>query len=311
MSAKKISVSLAVLAAVVAAGLFLPIPLHLDAAFTIEPHAVRHVYTQAAGELAETFVKPGQRVEEGQPLVKLSNVELDERHRDLKLQKELLDIDVSVHRALDEPTKEQLTATKRNTVEQQLAETESQIERLISVAPIAGVVVDPPRMPQPTLEQLQMRLNGWHGTPLEGRNTRSYLERSTHLLSIAPDDKFQAVLLVDQSDRKQVFVGQDVKLKLSHLPDRVYRGKVAAISERHREYAPQALSNKSGGDLPTVTDQRGQERLPGVAYQATVVLDQDPGLQRPGLRGWAKFLSSRSAADWIWAYLCRMFRFRL
>jgi hypothetical protein len=87
---------------------------------------------------------------------------------------------------------------------------------------------------------------------------------------------------------------------------------VREIAERHSEFAPESLSNKRGGELPTVTDRRGRERLTSHAYQALVELDGDHQLLKSGLRGRARFrVGHRSAAQWLWRAIRRTFHFQL
>ena len=147
---------------------------------------------------------------------------------------------------------------------------------------------------------------------MDPKNAGCFLEERTHLLSIAPSDRLQAIVLVDQGDRNDMYVDQDVELKFQHLPDRTYKGKIADISKRYLEYAPGQLSNKLGGELATVTDSQGRERLQSIVYQATVLLESDAKLLKPGMRGQTRFsVDWRSAGDWLWRYIRRTFHFRL
>jgi putative peptide zinc metalloprotease protein len=118
--------------------------------------------------------------------------------------------------------------------------------------------------------------------------------------------------VIDQADRNDLAVGGSVRIKLDDLPDQVFHGTVAEISERHLEIAPQQLTNKAGGDLPTMTDKEGRERLTSIAYQATVVLDTDLHLLKSGMRGRARFLvAKRSLGDWAWRYIRQTLNFRI
>jgi putative peptide zinc metalloprotease protein len=131
-------------------------------------------------------------------------------------------------------------------------------------------------------------------------------------LSIAPDKRLEAILLVDQGDRNDLQVGLDVDIKVEHLPGKTYHGAIDDISERFVEFAPRSLSNKLGGELATVTDAEGRESLTSRAYQATVLLEEDARLLTPGMRGKARFVvAERSAWDWLWRYIRRTFHFRL
>ena len=127
-----------------------------------------------------------------------------------------------------------------------------------------------------------------------------------------PRDTCDAVLYIDQGDRDDVSVGQNVQIKLEHLADTTYDGKIEKISARESDIAPEPLSNKGGGELATTTDKQGREHLTSSAYQATVRLEGDTDLLRPGMRGRARVtVAHRSAAGWLWRYFRRTFHFRL
>ena len=173
-------------------------------------------------------------------------------------------------------------------------------------------MVAPPYKDQPNRESLGDPLSDWHGTPLDDANIGCYLDAGTQLLSISQSPLFQAVILVDQSDRNDIAVGQKLELKFEHLPVNSYFAEVGEISKRHLEFAPKELSKSSGGELSTVSDRRGREQLASTAFQATAILKDDVRLIRTGMQGRARFLiERRSAAMWIWRYLRQTFQFRL
>lgn len=307
MTATAIAVSL-----VIGGFLVLPIPIFNQAAFTIEPHGIRDVYATAPGRIAEVLCRPGDRVEAGDLLVRLSNVELEDQYRALTVQKELAQVDISMHHALDDTGSQRLAEVRLQALEAELADSQQQIARLKITAPAAGIVIAAPNVERPTFEESKERLGGLYGTPLDTHNMNAYVSESTHLLSIAPEESHQATLLIDQGTRDDIELQHRVRLKLNHLPDHVYEGRVEEIAIRQLDYAPQALSNKSGGDLPTVTDAEGRERLASVAYQAIVRLDADTSLFRPGMRGTARFfVTPRTGGEWMWRLIRHTLRFRL
>lgn len=312
MSRVKITATLSVLAVLIAAAAFIPIPLHVEASFTIEPHAVRDVYTTVPGEIRDVRVEPGEAVQRGQVLAQLTNPDKQEEYLKLVTQLRAQQAEISTQHALENWSQHELAVRQLRTIKEELADYEEQLERLTIRAPCDGLVVAAPLVERPDIEQRQQQLGGWFGTPLDEKNRDAFLAESTHLASIAPDDHFDAVLLVDQADRRDVAIGQQVEIKLEHLPDKTYTAEVEEISKRHLEFAPDVLSNKYGGDLSTVTDPSGHERLASVAYQVKVRLEKDTPLLMPGMRGRARFLvDSRTAADWGWRYFRQTFHFRL
>jgi len=319
MSRPKIAISLLVLTIVIVCGLAIPLPLHVEAMYIIEPHQVQHVYTTVPGQLLDpetdgraVTVVAGQRVKSGQVLAVLTNEEIEDPKTKMESDRDAQRSKIDAFVAGDLRAHAQLAQDRLAAIEAQIVEYENQIDALTIRAPCSGIVIEPPSTPRPTIEQLETQLGSWHGTPLSQRNDICFLPERTHFCSIAPDKRYQATLLVDQTDRNDVFVGQAVELKFDHLPDRTYHGIVEQISGRHLDFVPELLSNKLGGELPTVTDKQGRERLTGAAYQTTVLVEEDTELLRTGMRGRARFLiEKRTAGEWIWRYLRETFHFRL
>ncbi len=312
MSYPRIAATLSVVSITVAAAMFLPFPLHVDAPFYVEPHNVQNVFISTPGRLKAMYVRPGDRVKAGDLLAELTNFVWRDRYHKLKVRRDVQKIQVAVGRVLDHPAETELAIGTLKTVEEQLADYERQLDRLTIIAPCDGIVVAAPKLNEPRRETGPRLLSGWRGTPLDEKNIGCFLHSRTHLLSIAPDDQFQGILLVDQLDRDDVTEGQPVELKSDHRPGEVYFGTIAEISGRHLELAPAALSRKFGGELPTVTDVNHKERLTSIAYQATVLINRDVDLLKTGMRGQARFLvDTRTAGDWLWRYLRRTFHFRL
>lgn len=308
----RIAICLTVLAATCVAIATIPLPWFGSAAFTIEPKDVQNIYTKVAGNLTELHVKAGDRVREGQLLAVLSDPMLEDRVRKLKIQQKLQLKSIHLSKALDNPGAVRLAQESLRSVEEELTSLQERQQQLRIVAPCDGIIIDPPKVPSPKLEEMKSRLARWTGTPLDPRNAGCVLDEQTHLLSVAPVHAMQAILYLDQSDRHDVATGMPVALKFDHLPNRVLRGTVSRLASAHVDYVPGSLSVKYGGQLPTTTDRQGREELQSAAYQAVVVLNESPELFRTDLRGTARFIvTSRSAAGWLWRYIRRTFHFRM
>lgn len=312
MSRFKIALTLLILSGVTGLMLSMPIPWHLESAFLIEPMQVRRVYNNTAGFLVEFQRQPGERVEAGTVLAVLSNPDLEDERRRIENQIAIQRVEIDVQRALDAVEQHLVALQKLDSLQQQLVEVNRQIDDLRVVAPCAGTIIAAPQVPEPDSDRENQVLPTWSGAPTDARNKGAFLEERTHLLSVAPASTMEAVMLVDQGDRNFIRPGTPVELKLEHLPDRTYAADVREISHRHVEFAPDALSNKLGGSLSTVTDEQGRERLTSPAYQATVTLPEDEQLMVPGLRGKARFLvDERTAGEWLWRYFRQTFHFRM
>ena len=312
MSRPKIIATCTVLLTVLGAGLFIPIPWHFDAMFIIEPHDVQHVYTSTPGFLREQFTREGERIGKDELLVALENPDKEDKLREVLVQYRVVQQEIKVHKASGSLAEEAVALTKRATLEEQILDYKNQLEQLQLRAPCEGVVIAPQAQPEPKADDARVQLAAWYGTPLQDRNRDAFLDERTHIASIAPNDNFQAMLLVDQADRNDIDVGTLVRLKFDLLPDKTIYSKVEKISNEDLKFVPQLLSNKLGGEVPTTSDEQGRERLVSAAYQTTVLVTDDVHLLRTGMRGRARFdIGTRSAWDWIWRYIKTTFHFRL
>jgi putative peptide zinc metalloprotease protein len=312
LSRTRIAVTLLATAAVVLAALTIPLPLHFEAPFLIEPHDVAHVYNAVPGTIVDVRVRPGDRVSRGDLLIRLADPDKERQYRELKAQWQVATIEVDKCRELHDSGKLAVAREQVQSLAAQVADYERQLKELTILAPSDGTVVTVPRVVEPKTVSSGFDLHAWHGTPLDEENLGCLLEARTQVLSIAPDNRFQAILLVDQSDRADVVSGERVQIKFDHLPTEVYEGVIGEISEHYAAYAPGSLSNKSGGELSTVTDPQGRERLTSIAYEATVLLDEESALLRAGMRGRSRFaVGHRSAWQWAWRWLRLTFHFRL
>jgi putative peptide zinc metalloprotease protein len=312
LSRPRIAVSLLLTAVVAAAVLAIPLPLHVYAPFLIEPYQVVHVYSTMPGTIAEVLVQPGAKVSSGDMLLRLADPEKERQYQELKSQYGVAKVEVNKQRTLDHAARLAVAQEQLQSIESQLKDYEVQLQQLLVVAPIDGTVVTAPRTAEPKQPGDSLELHRWYGTPLDKQNVGCLVDTRTQLFSVAPSERFQAVLLVDQSDRSDLAIGQTVEIKFDHLPLQVFEGKIAQIAERHTEFAPGTLTNKAQGELSTVTDREGRERLTSVAYEATVLLDEQSGRLCAGMRGRSRFLvGHRSSWQWVSRWYRQTFNFRL
>lgn len=312
MSYFRATFSLACLGLLIFAGLTVPLPLYVEAPFTVEPQDTKHILVATPGRLTELRVQPGQRVKQGEVLARLENFPIQDEYDKLRVAVQIQRMEVETQKKLDNQPGEEFARTMLASLEKRLAQTSEKLQKLTITAPCDGVVIAPPQVsPKPT-DGLDAALPRWNGTPLESRNHGCWLGTQSHLLSVAPDTKYQAVLIIDQHDRDDFQLNREVALKLESQPAGVRTGRIREISDRHLDSAPAPLSNKFGGELPTITDQEGNERLEGAAYQAIVPLAAISGTLKPGVRGLARQpMPTRTAGEWAWRYLQRTLHFRM
>lgn len=338
-------ISATVFCGLVAAVLLMPVPWYVEATTLTEPVDAQPVHVLVPGQLSKLLVKPGEFVEKGALLAVLENKELVDQQLELIKKREAL---IPEERALNvlQKFEEQLPAKKRlETVEAQLRELDEQARKLEIRAPATGYVIAGPSQQRTSTEQNERHLATWSDSPLARANIGAYFDTGTHLLSIAPRLKWQAVLYINQSDRDDVKQGQPVWLKFDHLPLDTVKSEIAEISTENAEFVPPALSNKQGGTLATVTDREGHERLYEMAYRAIVPIPTKDDLAprgtvsagdnaaahgdrssssdhaatsvrasdfRTGLRGAARVMVvERTLGGWLWRWFLRTLHFRV
>ena len=310
LSKVRMGVSVAALLVVVAGGLSIPLPLHVTAPFLTEPADGETVYVTEPGVLAAVRVAAGDRVRAGDPLAVLTSERLDDEAAELTESLAVQRVRADGARALGDTLGEELAERQAETVAARLEELAGRREQLTLRAPRDGVVVPPPR--RPPAASADDRLPDWDGVPLDRENVGATLETGDAVAVVAADDRQRALLFIDQKDRNDVFPGQTVELKFDHRAGEVVESAVERFAPRDLDEVPGAVSNKYGGTLATVTDGEGREKVTSLVYQATAPIPDEAGVLRPGLRGEARVdQPDRTAGQWLWRRLRRLFLFEL
>ncbi len=292
--------TLSVLAALVLAVLFLPLPHSVVATFEIQARDAKPVYIDVAGKLTSIAITPGQQVQQGAQLGQLQNI-------DLELEMAKLSQAASQYRTkLD--TLRRLGISNRHaqaqvpqvlealkTTEEQLQKKDADLKRLCLTAPIAGTVLPPPLTTR--RDDPEGQLPSWSGSPLEKENLGAFLQEGVLFCQIGDPRKLEGVLVIDQADLNYVHPGQRVDMKIDELPHQTFSSKITEIAESELKISPRRLSSKSGGELATKTDPNsGLERPMSTSYQARAALDDETGLMRLGLA--ALLASTPSGCPW-------------
>lgn len=311
----RVAVTLGLIAAALGAVLFVPLPFQIIATMEIQARDADSVYVDVPGTLVELDVQSGSRVEKGQTLARLSNLDLEleivELKSQLAQQKARLE-SLKRTRFGNPEASRHLPAAKEahDTLQGQLEKKEADLRRLQLVARTTGTVMPPPWTER--REDPSGQLPRWSGTPLDDRNLGALLPVDVLFCQVGDPHKLEAILVVDQGDIPFVECGQRVEIKLDQLPHDVFEGRITEVSPDALKISSKRLSTKSGGELATKTDPSGVERPMSPSYQVRVPLDDPDGLMRLGLRGRAKI-----HADWqtlsqrVWRFITSTFNFHL
>lgn len=312
VSKLKVIITCSLLIGTIAFLLRIPVPWYEEASFYVEPVGVEHVYSALPGQLQVIHAHPGDEIQAGDVLITLSNPDLEDQRDKLIRERDARATDIQLYRQLGRPDEQRLSERSVQTLNERISDLEKQMEYLKVSSSISGKVVAAPQAPQSQRSASDHQLDRWSGTPLDDENLGAILELRTHICDIAPSDKLQAVILINQADRRDLAVGDPIRLKLDLHPDQVFDGIVQGFSDRELEFAPPALSNKYGGPLATVSDPTGRERLNEPVFQAIVQFDAPMDQVRTGVRGRARFVvAKRTAWEWFWRWFRQTFNFRL
>lgn len=265
----------------------------------------------------------GQQIEVGQIVGIIEDAQVPELRKQLRqlIRSWCAQVEVILaHQAAQYRTEEIQALAEQKSIRSQMYQVLDLMNTRIVRAKSAGTVVATERIPEPKRDDInRTKLDRWHGTPLDIENTDCYVDAGMELFQIAPSDRLQAVLYIDQADREDITEKALAELKLEHLPDITYTAPITILSPRDEKMAPNALTTKYGGTLATRPDDRGQETLASAAVQAIVEMhfvhpesQGDAVLLKPGMRGEARFLvDDRTVFEWGKRYFYETFRFSL
>lgn len=312
-------ISLAGLALIVGFVFFVPLPYRVLATVELQARDAESMYVDVPGVLEAVEIHAGQRVEKGDVLARLRNLDLEVSITKLDNARNEIGAQLAVlerERTDYQQARGQIPALREafQARDRQWREKVEERDRLTLRARASGVVLPPPwtaKQP-PNPDGL---LPTWDGTPLERKNLGARLDDSVLFCQIGDPRKLEAILVIDQADIEFVQRGQRVEIKLDELPDERLVGEVAEVSQSDLKVSSRRMSAKSGGELATKTDPSGAERPLRPSYQARVPIDDPDGLLRLGLRGRGKIHMDRdqwrTLAQRGWRLLKSIYEFNL
>ena len=308
-------ISLGVVAGILAAVCYVPLPHHIDCALEIRPSQAGMVYAGTPGQI-EWTAEPRQYVNEKDAVAILRNPDLEIRLADLRGRENLAKVELrnlSYRSRNDAALKAQIDTQEELLTSIMLLrrKTEEEIKDLTVIAPRKGYVIPPPDRPNPNGDD--GRLPGWVGSPLELRNRGATLTADDVICEIGNPDAFEAVLIIDQGDVQLIDLGQEVDLKLDAERHKTYHGQISEKSSEPISSASLSLSSQTGGDLQTEIDPAtGQVKPRSISYQARVPLQEKELPLRSGYRGSAKIhVDPMSLGSRLWRVISKTFNFEL
>ncbi|MCA9137843.1 MAG: HlyD family efflux transporter periplasmic adaptor subunit [Planctomycetales bacterium] len=308
-------VTLAVVSTVIAGVCLIKLPHHIDCAFEIRPTEAGRVYAGSVGQIVQT-VAPGDVVKAGDTIAILKNPDLEMRMQDLEIEEAVAK--TQLENLLKRGFSDRSLAAQLETQQEILdsvvelkKKTQIEIDRLTITAPIAGIVIPPPR--RPSRDSGDGQLPSWSGSPLELHNRGAMLTSDDLICEIGDADDFEAILAIDQGDVQLVREGQDVDMKLDSRRLETFSGTISEKSREPLRMTSTSMSSQTGSDLQTEIDPAtGQVKPRSVTYQARVPLkiSLTDLPMRPGYRGSAKVhVDKKSLGQRLWRVIAKTFNF--
>ena len=315
MKRANVLTSLLIATAILSVFCFFPFPFHVNGSVETQPKDGREVHAIVPGKLVRWYKKPGDRVQAGEAICDLENIQLQ-----LQLQEAITKRDLAKQRldqiryvassnpalALTAAEEEKALMTAEGTVQ----ELGYKLQRLRVVSPIDGILFQPPEKSINKQSQAQEQLPSWHGNPFQASNSEAVFSEGDLLCFVAPTNEMEGVLVIDQHDRNLVKVGDQVELMFDAAKLQSYYGKIASFAQSEMKETSASLSTQTGGSLDTKTDESGRTLPMSTSYQAKVYFDGENLPIRGGYRGKANVHLAWKSLGWrLYRYAVKTFNF--
>lgn len=298
----------AVMLLLMAVAFLFPLPYSIDAPFTFSPGVSAPLYVQTAGQI-EAKVSYGAVVEAGQVVASLRNPEITAAQTRLigevaRAESRVFQL-VSTRQSVAGAASA-LPAAKKTVMnaKDRLATLDAKAARLVLESPENGVVRPPRNRTQPFGPRLQQRF--WAGTPLDKKNTSTWLEEQTVVAWIGDTSDLRVLCYVAQRDIEFITDGSQVDIVFDSWPGNILNGQVTQLTRTAETKVPQELAAK--GLLSN-----GPDGVPlTTVFAVYVSIEPDQASRLPPLYSTGKVSIScenRSLAKRVWRLLRHTFAF--
>ncbi len=200
---------------------------------TVVPQQAERVVTTLDGRL--DYVLPaGTRVARGDVIARLSNQrvahELATAEGAVATARTRLEGLMALRR-LDAEASSRIPAaqTELDELTRQLERHRQEAARLELRAPVAGVLIPPPRT---VAKPENATLAAWSGTPLDAKNLGAWIAPGTLMALVDATETCEVMVAIDERDIELVAPGQSVRVQLDQHGGRVFDATVAEIARR-------------------------------------------------------------------------------
>jgi putative peptide zinc metalloprotease protein len=306
MKPLRVSISAAILAAVILAVLFVPLPMRVRALaiMQVDPaHTLKVETPEMGGFLKELLIVDGAVVKKGDVLARLENpnleidLKLNEKNQALRLdQVSALTADyVRGYADLRLTDDLNIAIAELHALQRFHTELQRVADALVIRAPRDGVV-----------RHLIHR-----------SEVGKYLERGKLICEIGDERELRAFLLLPSDKVSLIKEKDEAWVRVHGLAYNYYRAEVATISGTEAKAVPLALTNKVEGNIATQTDSETRLEVPQTQhYLVTLRFESSErdhlGAIHPGVMARVKIIAAPQTLWWrIHRYLARTFNLGL
>ncbi|MBX3443742.1 MAG: HlyD family efflux transporter periplasmic adaptor subunit [Planctomyces sp.] len=270
----RLGLTTAIVAGLGYAAVVVPVPRRVSAAFVLQARDQLPVQVPVAGRLESIEVRPGQTVQQGDVIARLSNPDLELQVAELQTSIRTMRLLSDQHLAAGRPAEAEAVLEILKPAEEQLESLWKRQQQLTIVAQRDGLVAPPAMQINVEIETRGYReLGGWQQMPLRDENLGSRLSVGTTVCDLHPSSELEAVLFVEQSEVPTLEVGSPVRLKLDAFPMRVFEGQVREISQQDADDPPRQLLVDGGGTVPTIRAADGSAQMWTTHYMVRVAFN--------------------------------------
>mgnify|MGYP006279128199 CR=1 FL=1 len=209
---------------------FIPIDYTIQAPVVVAPSGMSVVRTGARGKVEKILVKEGEKVEEGQLLVQMSNPDL--RHRAEQTRAKIREVEAKLRSALAEDAAAyQIQLKEKKKLQERLEELEKKLKRLELRAPTDGMVVDLHQQEINANSSIHQFVQNPHQDSkasldrLEG----TWMNSGTGLLGVAAKGDLRFEAFAYEHDISSLSPGLDMKCMLRNCPNRTFKTNISEI----------------------------------------------------------------------------------
>jgi len=269
----------AIVCGIFAAACFVPVQLKITRVGAVQLAEPEEVRPEVPGFIAEVLVQEGDRVATGQPIVRLTNRDLEQTRSAAEQRWRAAEAQLQRAIGLDHPAEQKQLESLVAQYRAKLAESERDVAALTLRAHQGGSVL--------TTDKTVLTRQA---AGLPGR----LLRQGELFCDIVRLDPMRIKIALNERQVRYVEQGNPVKLQADAYPGRTFTGQIATKPLMFvGQDMPPAFSARRAGDVPTGYDHQGREVPLERVFTAEIEVQNPDGILRPGMTGRARIEAGR------------------